>query len=192
MERLRFKEFSLVTNGEYLEIEGGTYDGRRLYKKDISSIFLEEKSYTSNTRKGSVGGSVRIAKGVYLSTSTPYYDKKTISAYTPKIVLKDLEVLSFSRISDSSLSYASYKQNIEKVKSWLSSNDLFEYKVIQHNKEIRHKKESREGATIVIAIWVWLIAIVVSLFSGAVNFLIFLFIFPLILAVISMIGYKRK
>lgn len=199
MVKLDFRGSSINLYDDYIIINRNSsinIEGTKIYKNEISSFFMDKTYDTSNVRSGSVGGSVRVAKGIYLRTSTPYYKNVTTKRYTPKIVLKSTESIYFDTILDNDMHYTLYQENIRRFSLWLKCTDLDEFNRNAQIEKERMEKEALNSFNFdygTLAI-IWFVVSIISFFSGNPSFVIFMILLPSIFLLGSLIlgSIKRK
>lgn len=183
MIKLDFRDSSINLYDDYIIINRNSsmnIEGTKIYKNEISSFFMDKTYNTSNVRGGSVGASVRIAKGIYFRTSTPYYKSITTTRYTPKIVLKSMESIYFDTILDNDIYYTLYKENIKRFYLWLNCNDLDEFNRNAQIEKERIEKEALNSFNLdygILAI-IWFVIFIISFFSGNSSFIMLMMFLP--------------
>lgn len=141
----------------------------RKYKRDEIMINKTFETKTNSKRNGSVRGSVRIARGVYVSRSVPTYKTETIS-YT-KIVIKEIK----NGFGHTFIERCS-NDDIDYLMGWYDKKDYFELQKEINQKITKRKEEQKvENNCFLIAS----IVSILTMFAG--HFIIALALFAPVL-----------
>lgn len=170
----------------------------KIYKNEIASFFMDITYHTSRVRSGSIVGTARITKGIYVKKSTPYYKNVTTKRYTPKLVLKSKKSIYFNTImQNDTIRYSIYTRNIRRFYLWLNCTNLNEFNRKEQVAQERLEKEVLNSFNLDYGNLsvIWIIAFIVSFFTGNTSFIIFMMYVPIIfflgLTILNSLRNKR-
>lgn len=193
---VKFKSTELLLYDEYLILKD-TNDylhtkERKILKDDIMSFMYNQKNFTTTSYGGRVGGSVRVAKGVYINTSKPYYKKHTNTKYSPYMLLTSGEKIYLGDVFQFDTDFPILKHKIMKCNAWKNCSSIVE---LEEELE-REKKANIQNQNLVLPLfWIWFAFFIYSIFTLNVTLIIFSIMsvtyFMLISYVVHLIKNKR-
>jgi hypothetical protein len=163
---INFKSIELLLFDEYLIVKDvRSYSGikeRKIIKDDIMSFMYNQKDFTTTSYGGRVGGSVRVAKGVYIKTSTPYYNKNTNTKYSPYILLTSGEKIYLGDVFQFDTDFPILKHKIMKCNAWKNCSSIVE---LEEELE-KEKKENIQKQNLELPLfWIWFAFFIYSIFT---------------------------
>jgi len=193
---IKFKSTELLLYDEYLIVKD-TNDyldtkERKILKDDIMSFMYNQKKFTTTSYGGRVGGSVRVAKGVYINTSTPYYNKNTNTKYSPYILLTSGEKIYLGDVFQFDADFPIIKQKIMKCNAWKNCSNITELEEELEKEKKANIKKQNLGLPL---FWIWFAFFIFSIFTLNPTLMMFsvmsLTYFMLISYVVDLIKNKR-
>ncbi len=193
---IKFKSIELSLFDEYLIVKDvnaylGTKE-RKILKDDIISFMSNQKDFTTTSYGGRVGGSVRVAKGMYINISTPYYNKNTNTKYSPYILLTSSEKIYLGDVFQFDTDFPILKHKIMKCNAWKNCSSIVEFEEeLEKEKKANIQKQNLE----LPLLWIWFAFFIYSIFTLNATLIMFsimsLTYFMLISYVVNLIKNKR-
>lgn len=167
-----FENSKLILYDDYLIYKEFNNKTETTIKKDeIRTFDLGASTFTSTKRAGSVGVSVKVAKGVYMRKSQPHYTKTTHTQYSPKMILKNGVTYFLGDTFEYNKSFYDITNNIFACNKWIEIENL---NVLS---EIIKKREREAKLTGIIMIC-WVAGLFLSLFTLNIWIIFFVAMLP--------------
>ena len=171
---IKFKSIELSLFDEYLIVKDvnaylGTKE-RKILKDDIISFMSNQKDFTTTSYGGRVGGSVRVAKGMYINISTPYYNKNTNTKYSPYILLTSSEKIYLGDVFQFDTDFPILKHKIMKCNAWKNCSSIVEFEEeLEKEKKANIQKQNLE----LPLLWIWFAFFIYSIFTLNATLIMF-------------------
>lgn len=201
LNKTSLKEFEIIDIGNvkislyesYLILNQSITDKKVINKDDISCFNMVENTHVISKRGGSVGISVRVAKGVYLRNSTPYNTTSSTKSYTSKIIMRDFKEIFLDTVYENRILHYNYSEKIKILNMWKNSKTVNEFYDKKAEYLIEQKKSNKTMNTLGIIVMIWFVLLILSFFSGQSSFIIIMVMAPSIAVYFStLFGYMKN